>query len=325
MGKFQDLTGMKFGRLTVLYKDNPFILKSGKTAVMWRCKCDCGNECSVSTPNLKSGNTKSCGCIKTPDLTGKKFNRLTVLKKDESRSGMTYYICRCDCGKITSVSQHALTSGRTKSCGCEKTIFNQNKLIDLSGNRFGKLTVTKRVGTMWGSPYYECMCDCGNTTFVSASNLRSGGTKSCGECTHHNLSDTRIYGIYQGMKQRCLNVSNPSYKHYGERGIKICEEWLDDFMNFYNWSMDNGYADDLTIDRIDVNGNYEPSNCRWATREQQSNNTRRNHLVNYKGETHTMSEWAKILNLDYETIARRISAEGWDAERAFNTPIIQKK
>lgn len=324
MGKFQDLTGMKFGKLTVVGRDKPFVLKSGRTAVMWKCKCECGNECSVSTPNLKSGNTKSCGCIRNPDLVGKKFNRLTVLKKDNSRKRLTYYICQCDCGKIVSVSQYALTSGRTKSCGCEKTIFNHNKLIDLCGKRFGKLTVIKRVGTMWGSPYYECKCDCGNTTYVSASNLRSGKTKTCGECEHHNLSNTRIYRIYQGIKQRCLNPNNPSYEYYGKRGIKICKEWLDDLMNFYNWSMDNGYEDSLSIDRIDVNGNYEPSNCRWATMKEQANNTRNNHIVSYKGEEHTISEWADILNLDYKTVSRRISTEGWDAERAFNTP-LQKK
>lgn len=321
----KDLTGKKFGKLTVLKQGDVHITSGGHRQIMYICRCDCGNEVTVSASNLRSGITQSCGCIKTPDLTGKKINRLTALKRDESRKGMTYYICRCDCGNITSVSQHALTSGKTKSCGCAKTIFNRNKLIDLSGKRFGKLTVIKRVGTMWGSPYYECKCDCGNTTYVSASNLRSGGTKTCGECEHHNLSSTRIYGIYQGMKQRCLNPKNPSYEYYGKRGIKICKDWLDDFMNFYNWSMDNGYEDSLSIDRIDVNGNYEPSNCRWATVKEQANNTRNNHIVSYKGEEHTISEWADILNLDYKTVSRRISTEGWDAERAFNTPLQKKK
>lgn len=325
MGKFQDLTGRKFGKLTVINQAESQVTSGGNRKIMYDCQCECGNLITVSASNLRSGGTTSCGCVRHPDLTGRKYGLLTVIERDRNKNGLRYWKCVCDCGKETSVSAHALIHNKTKSCGCARIIANQHKLINLSGKKYGKLTVVKRIGTMWGAPYYECMCDCGNTTFVSAPNLRSGGTKSCGECTRHNLSNTRIYRIYNGMKQRCLNPNNPDYKHYGERGVKICQEWMDDFMSFYIWSMKNGYKDELSIDRINVDGNYEPNNCRWATAKEQSNNTRSNRKVLYNGEEHTIAEWADILNLDYKTVSRRISQEGWDVERAFNTPIQEHK
>lgn len=204
-------------------------------------------------------------------------------------------------------------------------LLKRTEVIMLELKKYGKLTPIKIDHRKASTNYWECKCDCGNTTYVSAPNLRSGGTKTCGECEHHNLSSTRIYGIYQGIKQRCLNKNNQAYKYYGGRGINICKEWLDDFINFYDWAMENGYEETLSIDRINVNGDYEPSNCRWITMKEQSNNRRSNHIVQYKGETHTVSEWAEILNIDYETIIRRIATEGWDIERAFSTPIQKKK
>jgi len=159
------------------------------------------------------------------------------------------------------------------------------KSMDLTGHKYNKLTVIKLHhktqkytidGKKKGHQYFWlCKCDCGNETIIPTSNLRKGLIKSCGclKYTHH-LSNTRLYRIYIGMKTRCYNSKSLSYKDYGGRGITICQEWLDDFMNFYNWAKDNGYSDNLSIDRINVNGNYEPSNCRWATQEEQSNNTR---------------------------------------------------
>ena len=122
------------------------------------------------------------------------------------------------------------------------------------------------------------------------------------------------------MKKRCYNENSKSYKSYGERGIIICKEWLNDFINFYNWSIKNGYADNLSIDRIDVNGNYEPNNCRWATQKEQANNTRRNRYLTYKGETHTISEWSDIFNLKSGTIRARL-AHGYTPEQALEMPI----
>ena len=119
---------------------------------------------------------------------------------------------------------------------------------------------------------------------------------------------TRIYKIYHAMKARCTYPKDPRYNKYGANGITVCEEWLgeDGFINFYNWSMENNYTDELTIDRIDSNGNYEPSNCRWVDYFVQSNNTNRNHRISYHGENHTIGEWSKILGINYNTLNQRI-------------------
>lgn len=153
------------------------------------------------------------------------------------------------------------------------------KFIDLTGKRFGKLTVIQRVQNKGNKVNWLCQCDCGNTTIVQGSNLKNGHIRSCG-ClisetnTKHGKWNSRIYRIYHAMKQRCYNSSSEHYDCYGGRGISICPEWLHDFQAFYNWAMSHGYSDELSIDRIDVNGNYEPGNCRWAEPSLQTFNQR---------------------------------------------------
>lgn len=134
---------------------------------------------------------------------------------------------------------------------------------------------------------------------------------------------TRLYSIYNNMLTRCYNSNSRSFAYYGGRGITICDEWLHDFQAFYNWAISHGYRDDLTIDRIDVNGNYEPNNCRWVTRAEQNRNTRQNHFITYNGETRTLREWANILNINYSTLISRIDTYGWTVEEAFTTRILK--
>lgn len=148
--------------------------------------------------------------------------------------------------------------------------------IDLTGKRFGKLTVLHR-GVNGKKVQWVCKCDCGKVTTVQGINLTNGHTRSCGcliseSNTKHGQWNTRLYRIYHAMKQRCYNSNCAPFPHYGGRGITICPEWKNDFQAFHDWAMSHGYSDELTIDRIDVNGNYEPGNCRWTTKTWQSFN-----------------------------------------------------
>lgn len=173
--------------------------------------------------------------------------------------------------------------------------------------------------------YFLCKCICGNIKEIRYDHLLRNEIKSCGcllgeKLRTHGHSYDRIYRIYDGMKQRCYNSNHHSYSRYGDRGIKICDEWLDNFINFYNWSIDNGYADNLTIDRIDTNGNYEPNNCRWVTQKVQSNNKRNNHYIAYNGAIKTLQEWSEVFNINKRTLFGRLQ-RGWTIEEALTTPI----
>lgn len=174
-----------------------------------------------------------------------------------------------------------------------------------------------------------CACDCGNTVTVYQQHLRRGDTKSCG-CyrsenstkihTTHGETKTRLYKTWDIMRQRCFNPNDHAYRHYGARGISICEEW-NDFLVFKQWALENGYRDDLTIDRIDVYGNYEPSNCRWADLNTQANNKTTSHYLEYNGKKQTIAQWAKEMNIPIGTLHKRITKFNWDIESALTKPI----
>ena len=201
---------------------------------------------------------------------------------------------------------------------------------DLTGQRFNRLLVIERTdGSSKKHTYWKCRCDCGKETVVASQKLKNGRTKSCGcyskdRATKHGKQNTRIYKIWRCMKSRCSNPRFTAYERYGGRGIKVCEEWRNSFEAFYEWAMAHGYSNELTIDRIDNDGDYRPENCRWITMKEQSNNTSANHIIEYNGETHTISEWSDILHISKKTLANRID-RGWEVDRAFTEPVHTKR
>lgn len=206
------------------------------------------------------------------------------------------------------------------------------KVKDLAGAVFGRLTVVERCGSdaQQKSSMWLCQCQCGNIVIVSRNNLRSGHTRSCG-CLKkefaftagHGQSDTRLYRIWTLMKDRCENHNTPNFENYGGRGIKVCEEWRNSFEAFMRWSMKNGYSEGLSIDRIDVNGNYCPENCRWATWKEQQNNRRDNHFITYNGRTQTISQWSEETGINQATLLQRINKLNWSIERALEETVTQ--
>jgi hypothetical protein len=214
------------------------------------------------------------------------------------------------------------------------------RAIDITGQRFGKLVALNfqehRYSISGESKrFWRCKCDCGNECVVDVGLLRQGNIKSCGcykvevnkgQIKHltHGHSKTRIYKIWVDMKRRCNKTTRKDYEHYGGRGITFCPEW-ENFEPFYEWSMANGYRDDLTLDRINNDENYEPSNCRWVNFKAQANNTSRNHHLTYKGETKNISQWAEEYGLSYGLLRDRIVVLGWDVEKALTTPVKKVK
>lgn len=319
-----DLTGQKFGDWTVIsYAGNS----------RWNCKCCCGKERLVYGSSLKHGDTKSCGCKNQEDLANRRFGKWLVIKKVEnSTASESRYLCRCDCGTERVVKAKGLKSGKSGSCGCAK-------LLDIVGKRFNKLVVMREVEPKLNKNGYkdrqfECQCDCGNVMIANGSSVASGNTKSCG-ClsltrfqnliTKHGMRHTRLYRIWLGMKSRCYIRSVGSYENYGGRGIVVCEEWHDNFQAFCDWAMANGYDENApkgqcTLDRIDVNGNYEPSNCRWVDMKTQCNNKRNTRYLTYKGETTTIRELSEKYNVYYKTLVSRLKS-GKSVEEAIETPV----
>lgn len=338
MPKFIDLTGQKFGKLTVIEKAEN---KGGRTA--WRCACECGGEAIVTANCLRTEKTKTCGCSKRFVKIGETYGRLTVLEKLNERTAddRMLYLCKCSCGNEVKKPITGILGIKEPSCGCVQ----REVKIEMVGKRFGRWTVIERVDKDVDGTYWLCRCDCGTERVVNGRGLRTGKSVSCGcyarEVTSrrmknltpeekmkfarytHRQSDSRLYCIWWGMRERCYRPSKAEYKYYGGRGITICDEWLEDFMNFYNWAMANGYEDHLSIDRIDVNGNYCPENCRWATHKEQCNNRRQNRFLKFNGETHTVKEWADIIGINVVTLRGRLRT-GWSVELALTTPTLRK-
>lgn len=212
----------------------------------------------------------------------------------------------------------------------------KKRIKDLSGEKFGMLTILKFSHTKNNRSYWLCHCDCGKNKIVSANNLKYGTTKACG-ClknkgyfcgeTIKNKTE-RLYKVYRSMVNRCYYPNQENYKNYGGRGITVCENWLKSYKSFRDWAYANGYDETAefgkcTIDRINVNGNYEPSNCRWVSMKEQLNNYSRNVLITANGITLNVQQWAKRLGVNNATLRSRLK-RGWTDEKIINTP-LQKR
>lgn len=224
----------------------------------------------------------------------------------------------------------------------------KNNRLDLIGQRFGKLTVIEYAGTKTyknGNKFSQwlCQCDCGGKKVALGTNLKRGITQSCGclvkeaACLRessghkkHGYHGERLYNVWKGMKSRCNNKNNSSYKHYGARGIKVCEEWNTDYASFRKWALEAGYNEEekrgkCTLDRVDVNGDYCPENCRWVSQSTQMRNTRCNRMIEYDGEIKSLSEWADILGVSRRILYSRIYTYHQDIDKAFTSPVIDHK
>ena len=201
---------------------------------------------------------------------------------------------------------------------CSKQCMYSSNIKNLKDKRFGKLVVKEYAFRKNNYAMWLCECDCGKTKIVSSNSLNSGKCQSCGcllvetlikRNTKHNKTYTKIYNKYRSMKERCFNPKNQRYKNYGERGIIVCDEWIGEegFINFYNWSMANGYRDNLTIERIDVNGNYCPENCKWIPIKEQADNKTNTKYIKYNNNYYRIKELAKILNIKEDCLRKRIS------------------
>ena len=194
---------------------------------------------------------------------------------------------------------------------------DKSKVHDLTGQKFGLLTVIGLAETDTRKTYWVCKCDCGNMKTVRSDSLLCGAIKSCGcikrkqdevnltKNHRHKMRGTRIYSEWQGMKGRCYNKGNARYADWGGRGIEVCEQWRNSFESFYTWAMANGYQDNLTIDRIDNNGNYCPENCRWVGQQEQCRNRRSNINRTIGNSTRTLMEWCEIFQVDYANVNAR--------------------
>lgn len=277
---------------------------------------------------------------KIPDdkIIGKKFNRLTVIRKTEEKDnkGRELWECKCDCGNILKASYRQLSHNEIKSCGClreENRRYRKEHALDyMIGKKYGRLTVLKRVDLDRKEPTVLCRCDCGNEIKVSANSLRTGNTKSCGCIAHeilmyrnirHGLHGTKLYGVWKAIRQRCNNPNCDDYKWYGMKGVKVCEEW-EDFKNFYDWAMNNGYKEGLTIDRISFDGDYCPENCRWITIQEQQENKRNCKIIEYNGESNTISYFAKKYNIKRSTLYDRIFIKKYSVEYAIEKDLNDK-
>jgi hypothetical protein len=310
--RFKDLSGLRFSKLLVV----EYVGKTKNGKPLFRCRCDCGNENFVTIgAGLLCGDTISCRCIwKGENIDGKRFGRWTVVRLDHRNAhGDGYFKCVCDCGNIGVIHRTTLIDGTSQSCGCLKRDYTASVTVDEVGRMFGRLTVLSRAGTDADEKAtWHCMCVCGNEIVTSGHHLRGGNTRSCG-CLRNDIASDNwlIHGMptrlthgdtaggnqtaehrsWAAMIQRCTNPNVERYPCYGGRGITVCDHWRFSYSNFL---ADMGRKPTIkhSLDRINVNGNYEKLNCRWATIIEQANNKQRPKLTEVEKHIHDLARRA---------------------------------
>ena len=333
---------------------------------VYECRCHCGNLFTATLTDLRQSKVKSCGCLKYRRIDdhyltyiGKKINRLKIIgffREEKPPRTYGYFRCICDCGKQVSMRACDVIYERVLSCGCEKERKKDIERMSHIGEVHNHLKIIDYVkkeecGIM--RKFYKCECTCGNIVDIRCHFVLNGQNVSCGCCNNNGnykvkgLSNTPLYKVWAAMKDRCYNPNNQNYHSYGGRGIRICDDWLiynsktktnDGFLNFYNWAMNNGYSKGLSIDRIDVDGNYDPNNCQWTTMNKQGKNRRNSKYITYtqyfemvdaKPISYTLPLliWSKITGLSKSTITKRLveDREKWTVEQALTTRVRSDK
>ena len=238
-------------------------------------------------------------------LEGKTLNNIQVLSKntDVNKNGCFFNVKCLKCGKIYLKTAYSLLEDMNYSCGC--VCYGE----DLTNKKYGSLTVIRYLKTTsHGEKMWECKCDCGEYSYNTSNQLTKGYVTRCKKCSYKITGQKnskppkfseRLRECYVNMKTRVTNAKQDIHNRYINRNISMCKEWLDDYYAFEKWALENGYQENLTIDRIDNNGNYCPENCRWVDRKVQANNRRTNVILEYNGEKNTMAYWSEKLNIPY--------------------------
>ena len=321
-GPKTDLSGKVIGNWLVLsYADKTY----------WNCKCLCGIIRKVLGMALRNGESKGCGCTRRAyfsDLAGKSFGLLTVISDAGSGGGggkLRRWLCLCECGAEKVIRSSSLVCGNTRSCGC---LAKEAHFRDLTGMAFGRLTVLWDAGpplcdSIEKTRQWMCRCTCGTEMIVPSGRLVTGNTASCGclfverRARRGGKSLSPELQAWRSMIRRCCKENDISYRHYGGRGIEVCDRWLgpDGHLHFLK-DMGPKPSRHYTIDRIDNEQGYARTNCRWATFYQQSRNKRNNRNITFNGETHCLQDWGRIVGVSPGVIWHRLRS-GWPVKEAL--------
>lgn len=274
------------------------------------------------TRRIPRGDSNRAGCIYS-DATGRAYATIMIKGKTYPLQNIIYAFVTGALPDSKLIFKDGDGSNfRWDNLALKKEVvgYRPNVATDRAGHRYGALTVLTSFQHN-GKTHWNCRCDCGNEISVVARKLTNMTTCGCnipGVNVKHDLSFDPLYRIWAGMKTRCYRKSNPAYHSYGGRGIKICDRWLE-FLNFYN-DMHPTYVEGLSIDRIDVNGDYSPENCRWATQKEQANNQRKNIRIELNGKNQTVAQWCDELGIPRHRVYSRLKL-GWTPEDAlFKAP-----